>query len=174
MIYLKNNPIGLDAVIHVIQNQLHDNLSLKWGVDLDSYPRCYTNYTENGTDIEHYTKKNDYETVLFAEKSKFFFTAEEEILKTGNLTFNTTAKLYFIVDLKKIKSLDHRADEEVISDIVNELESFSNISIKRIVRNKRNVFSNQMFRDLDNLEPYFVCLFDIDIIDYYINQRVCN
>lgn len=171
---LKENPIGLDAVIHNVQKELYNDLSVKWGIQLDGYPRCYTNYNENKADIQYYKKNNEYESVLHAERNKFFFTAEEDVTRTGNYFYTTSIKLYFIVDLKKIKNIPHRADEEIINDVVNVLETNSKIVINRITRNKRNIFNSQTYSDKDNLEPYFVCMFDLNVVEYNINQLTCN
>lgn len=96
-IYTKNNPVGIDAIIHTAQKNLFEKLSQKWDNDIDAYPRCYVieREDENGVyrSIEHYKGNNEYTgTLITSEGNKFFFLAENEFKRVNNINFETDRK----------------------------------------------------------------------------------
>lgn len=168
---LKTNPKGIDAIINRIQVPLYDILTSLWGVSLNSYPRCYI-YSENGIkDIQHYFKNKEYESVLYAENNKFFFTAENDLTHEGNNYYSTTIDLYFIINVEQIKSLSHRADEECVIDIVNILNENVNCKVTKVSRGFDNVFNRYDYRQIDDLEPYFICKIELSLLPFDINTQ---
>ena len=173
MNYIKENPIGLDVIIDYHQKKLYDSLSVKWGVTLDAYPRCYVNLKDGKKDIEHYLKKGEYQSLLFAETNKFFFTAENQLRRTGNKNYETEIDLYFILNLKDITNVNHRGDEEVLKDIINVMDVSPFLRINTIERHYINVFQNYDYVQNDAIQPYFVCRLNLNVIEFDINIKLC-
>lgn len=174
MNHLKTNPVGKDASIQRLQYHLYENLIAKWSVPLDGYGRCYIVSTKGVKTIEPYIGGNEYENLVVAEKNKFFFTAENEEIRTGNLTFKTSVDLYFILDVNKIyPDISHRADEEVRKDVINIIESVHGVLITRIAVNIEKVFNRYEYDYQDDMQPYHCFKIELDLIDYDINQNYC-
>lgn len=123
MIYLKENPVGVDKEIQSVQQRLYDALGY---ADLDAYGRVYLTERSGKTIPEYYTcVTNEYKEVLVDDSKLggFFFTEEPstEIVKHF---FTTKVHLIFWLDLSRVKPLiSHRADEEMRIEIYSKLKS---------------------------------------------------
>lgn len=172
MLYLKENPQGLDISIHKIQKKLY-SLADKWGVELEGYPRCFTNIKNKAKIIEFNQSGKDYKSLIFAEKNKFFFLAENEIKRETQDFYLTKVDLFFILDAKKCKpTITHWPDEEVRKDVLNILGN-CNINIDFTIQtNPQSVFNGYSFKDNEFMYP--VCCFKISFtVNYSINQKLC-
>lgn len=177
MNYTKTNPIGLDAKIQAIQNHLYTRLNELWGLEngseLEGYGRVYINQKEGKQYPELYVGKREYENVLVAEKSKFFFMARQTKDKFDTLRFRTNIELCFIVDLELIKNdIEHRADVEVQTDVYNELQTIDNVFVLSLDTEQRNVFSGLAFENTDDLQPYHCFKFNLSVV--YSPDEFCN
>lgn len=176
MIYTKENPIGLDAKIQGIQTRLYARLIDLWGLDentFDAYGRVYVKRKTNKVLPEAYIGRNEYQNVLVAEKNKFFFVARNTINAINAIQFQTTIELCFILDLSQIKSdIGHRADQEVQLDVKESFRGVDNVNIVSLVTEPNQVFSGFTFNETDNLHPYHVFKYNLNVI--YFEDEVCK
>lgn len=123
MIYSKENPVGIDRVIDLIQKRLYDPISSIWG-SLDVYGRVYKVYNDGDVSLERYVGDNEYEKVLFSEGNKIFFVQGDKPDYNHGFMLND---LYIvcIVNIDNIFRVNHRADEEVHFHVLNELSKTS-------------------------------------------------
>lgn len=173
---LKENPIGLDAVIHKIQVKLYDKLNELWGVELDGYPRCYSIKREVKKTIEHYQGSGEYESLIHAEGNKFFFLADADYRQESLNHFNTKLDLYFILNLEECKKLIvHRADEEVRRDIINIVKTCDNVGENiTIVTGIDSIFMGFQRNNIDDIQPYYYFKAIIDIKDFSLIKTICK
>jgi len=173
--YLKTNTIGLDSVIHKAQIALYDNLSNLWGVNLDGYPRCYPINRQGIKTIEHFISNTEYKNLVYAETNKFFFTADNDIQNVRNDYFKTKLDLYFILNLAEISpSATHRTDEEVRNNVLDVLNTISELFIESIITNIDKVFSGFEYREIEDMHPYHCFKIRLNVLEYNINQITCN
>lgn len=175
MNHLKINPIGKDFRISRLQKKLYDKLSVLWGVDLFGYPRCYKIERDKKTTIEYYIENKEYLSLVSSEKNKFFFTSENEVVRErdlDNIHFKTTAELYFIVNLKLCKpSILHRADEEVVNDVMNIITKNSELTIDKVITGVSNVFRGIEYNKVIDYQPYHCFRIDLTINNFKINEK---
>jgi hypothetical protein len=173
---VKTNPIGIDARLHKIQTKLYDKLTAKWGVSLEGYPRCYTIDREGVKTIEHFIKGNEYSgNLIVAEKSKFFFVAENDHSKQDNLLYQTDVSLYFIVDVREIyPEIAHRCDNEVLADVLLVLSRCPGLLVKRtVVVEFKKVFQGYNVEGEKNMQPYYCFRINFTLSPYAINEKLC-
>lgn len=174
MNHLKDNPIGKDAIIQMLQYQLYEGLFTKWNSDLDGYGRCYLVSTDGKKTIEPYVNKNEYKNLVVAEQNKFFFTAENDEEKAGIGYYRTKVDLYFIVDVNAIKpDITYRADEEVRNDVLNIIEASPYLEVTKVVASIDKVFSRYDFDYTDDMQPYHCFKIELQSVEYSINQNYC-
>jgi hypothetical protein len=127
MLYIKNNPVGIDKPIISLQRVLFSTLKTKWGLTdqkYNSFGRAYRNKTDNGFIAEVFSGGNDYREVYFDDNvsaTSFFGTGQESPVDGTLVTANV--HLVFFVDLTKIKSGTNRNDEEARLDVFNVLST---------------------------------------------------
>lgn len=171
---LKQNPVGLDIIVNRVQNKLFP-LIADWAVDIDIYPRCYISKTKEGTkDIYYYAGADENPTVLYAETNKFFFTSDYELEQSGNDYYKTKLDLYVILNVQEIKDIEHRADEECVVDILNALSSCVGIKVKKVFKGIERVFNAFEYSIEGDLQPYFVAKFELDVLEFDINNNCIN
>ncbi|MDQ1855756.1 hypothetical protein [Chryseobacterium sp. WLY505] len=173
MLYERNNPVGLDQLIHKAQKKIYAALTKKWDKDLDGYPRCYVleDESEKRT-VEHYTYKNEYSgNLIVSERDKFFFTAEDDQERLNNIQFETKVKLYFILDLKFIYPDEPgRCDAKVLADVVNAVDKSGGFTNEyTIVTDYQSVFESFLY-EFDNIQPYYCFRIDLKTIPYSIDS----
>lgn len=184
MIYLKENPIGIDAVLQQVQQGLYDNLQAIWGTELEVYGRSYLNEKNGKSTIEAFIKDNDYSgNLIVGDKSKFFFLEQGYAVPNGLNRYTQEIDVIFILDLSKCKpSIAHRADAEVHADVEFELRKFSylNLSIVSFATKIQNVFKEIRFRYMESLDfkyiddmhPFHTFKFKINVA-YEMQQEYC-
>jgi len=172
---LKTNPKGLDVLIYSVQKKLYDGLTALWsGIELTGYDRCYLANRNGFKSIDYYVSANEYQNLVVAEENKFFFTAENDIEKVGNLYYKTAIDLYFILNVNEIKpDIIHRADEEVRQDVLNVLNTIAEIEVNNIIINIDKVFNRFDFDYVDDMQPYHVFKIRLDTMQYNINETIC-
>lgn len=175
MNHLKINPIGLDAVIHGAQVKLYNELSALWNTDLSGYPRCYSIKRDGKKTIEHYKGKNEYVNLFYAEGNKFFITAEESEVLVENGFYKSRIEIFFIVNLQGIKgNIAHRPDNEARIDVVNVLDTISELKVTRIDYGLDTIFSYLDWKVADDMQPYHCFRIDCEVIEYEMNKPYCN
>jgi len=177
MNYLKENPTGLDTVIHKIQVKLYDKLTALWGTELDGYPRCYSLKRETKKTIEHFKNKGEYTSnLIHAERNKFFFLADADYTQDTLNHYSTKIDLYFILNFKKIKpDVLHRADEEIRRDIIHIVSRCDNVGENiKIVTGADSIFMGFIRNNIDDIHPYFFFKAIIDIQDFALNKTLCQ
>lgn len=172
---LKENPTGLDAEIHKIQVKLYDKLTRLWGCNLQGYPRCYSLKRQTKKTIEHYIGKGEYESLIFAERNKFFFLADNDYIQESSNHFMTKIDLYFIVNLEDVQPYkEHRADEEVRRDIINILLSCGSVKTNiKIVTGIDSIFMGFERNNINDIHPYYYFKAIVEINDFTLNNRLC-
>lgn len=173
IIFAKENPIGVDAIINSIQQLLDTKFSTSWQ-GLECYPRCYVNEDKGKQVIEHFDGK-DYNNVVHADKSKCFFLAEYDEIPNGSNNYSTVIEIFFIVDLKKAKpSILHRADGEIRNEVLSIIEKIPNTTIKRVVKKAENIFKGYFYDNVDDLHPThcFKVVLSLDL--YKRDQTICK
>lgn len=181
---VKQNPIGLDAIIHDIQTKMY-GLANTWSVELNGYPRCYVlQGTDGKKTIESYLSDVDYSSsLIFAEGNKFFFLAPNDIDKQSANYYTTSIELYFVVNVVECyPDITHRADEEVRSDVLLALEKCPSVKVSRVIMNIDKVFNrynnrisqSYEYEYTDDMQPYHCFKIEMEVLPYNINQRICN
>lgn len=173
----KTNPIGIDAKIQSMQNVLFSQLNTKWALtgnnELDAYGRVYINSKEGKKIPEFYNNNGEYENVLVAETSKFFFLQRKIQSKQNVLQYKTTVELCFLVDLELIKTtVGHRADVEVHADVESVLTTFPNVFIESLETEIRNVFIGLDYEETDDMQPYHAFKFNLSV--FYSLDETCK
>lgn len=171
---LKNDPVGIDYKIDEIQKRLQKKLC-KWDSDVTIYPRCYVLEKEYGKTIEHFLGQNEYSgNLVYSEKNKIFFTAENDRIRLDVSRFKTSISLYGILNLGELfDESNERMDEEALSEIVDVINSFRFENLK-IITNFDDIFDNSYSRERsrninDNIHPYFYFKIEFEVI-YQLNQ----
>lgn len=163
--YTKENPVGLDLVVDVIQKKLYNKLSPLWNVKLEGYPRCYEIKRSKKTTIEHYIGKGEYKSLISSDENKFFFIVKDNIRQVSFTTYNAVIELFFIVNVQDCKpSIKHRADEEVRSDVISVLSSIGVAdALKTIIIDTASVFRGYDYELLNDMHPHdcFKVIFEI-------------
>lgn len=118
----KECPVGLDAVIQVLQRDLFIDLTKRFGWrDYDSFPRIYLNKRGNDTIPETYLNSGEYKEVLFNDKktaNSFFLADDKRTYDPVKFIWRQDVALIVQANLDKLKpKVKGRADEEVINDI---------------------------------------------------------
>ncbi len=175
MVIVKENPKGIDAIIHYLQKGVD---SLPWGNLITVYPRCYRTYRNENDVIEHYFSNGDYENVITAEGNKCFFVQTENDEREDNIHYSTTVEMFFILDLIQIKPLiSHRADSEVRTDVLNQIKKTnvygSNVvSVDSVITGISNVFNGLRYKSNDDVQPYHCFKIRLNIT-YDPNKGIC-
>jgi hypothetical protein len=116
MLYVKENPVGIDIPIQNFQKFLYKKLCEKWG-DFECYGRAYRNQKDNGYIPEIYN--GEYKDVFFDDKvSALSFFNVSDMQKQLMSQREADVSLIFCVNIQKVKNIKHRADEEVRIDVI--------------------------------------------------------
>jgi hypothetical protein len=169
-LYLKDNPKGIDKVINDTNKIVFDALTeLDW-FDYNAYHRAYKNPTQEGTIAEVFDiDSKDYSEVFFDDRldASSFFVIDDNIptTDTGRI-FDTTVSMIFQCDLSKIaNAVEYRADEEIISQVVNALKGIKYGNISAIIRGIENVYSGFRTEQIKytDMNPFFCFRIDLDV-----------
>jgi len=164
MIYQKTNPIGLDALIHVMQSKLYNELNTLWSIELEAFERCYILEKDGKKEVKRFVKSKEYETVSVAEKNKFFFLHRAKSTKKDALYYDSELELVFILDLTKIKvDIEHRADYEVQNDVENIITQFNNVWIKSLESGYDRALQGISYDQQNDMQPYHIFKFTLGV-----------
>lgn len=178
MIHLRENPIGLDAVIHKVQKRLYERLTLKWGVEIFCFPRCYPILEDGKRLIKYFNPKGkDVDNLIYAEGNKFFFTAtyKEESIPNQIKRYRTSIDLYSTVKLDEIYPLaTGRNDNEAQTDVLQVLEGMSgDFKITEVVKDIENVYKGYEHRQSDDVHPYHCFRITLNVFNFSKEQIIC-
>lgn len=124
----KNNPVGIDERIDVLQRGLFSSLINKWGLlesKYNCYPRCYRNQTFDGYTAEMFTGGTDYEELYINDQvsvTSFFGVGQNSTIQADRI--RADIHLIFSLNLNEVKPGTQRNDEEVRQDVLRVLDTF--------------------------------------------------
>lgn len=180
MIIAKQNPVGIDSVIHVIQQTVNAAFDAKWNDGTSEhgiicYPRCYLNFkrrnksTIYGEQIIEYfdasevnnsgdyiDTNNDYKDILDGEENKMIILTNYDAFPI-NATQNyesSFVECIFIVNLNKTHPhIKHRADEEIRVEVKKVLGSIPDVTVHRSIRALNKVFGDIRYSTTLDMHP---------------------
>ena len=182
VVYLKDSPKGIDKVVNTLNEQLFKDLTTVNGWEgYNAYHRAYKNPTQNGIIAEVFDKDDkDYKEVYFNDtlNASSFFVIDDNIstTDTGRI-FTTTVSIIFQVDLSTIAgTIETRADEEIISQVVNSIQTNKFGEISNIARGIDNVYSGFRTDQIQytDMQPFFCFRVDLDVTFQYDCCDDCN
>ncbi len=175
MIYIKENPVGVDVVINDIQRNIYE--SLGW-VDYNAYHRVYKNEKSTGGVVpDFYTGENDvrsgeYKEVLLDDNlaaSSFFYT--DDTITTIDNGFLNQTNVHFIcqVDLNRINGDNKRSDEAVHRDVVLAVNNSIYGKVSATVTGISSVYSEFDTTQItwDDMQPFHCFRVDIAVTYRY-------
>jgi hypothetical protein len=127
MIYLKNNPKGIDKQIQRIQQYLHDKLISEFNCEVSAYGRVYKDSVNGSIKPKAYIGSKDYRELLTDDRIKglhYFFIEGDEatILSDSCLSTNDVDIIFFVNDIVKVRGdVTHYADEEIKETVKNHI-----------------------------------------------------
>lgn len=167
MLTIITDPVGIDVPIRKLQEKLHRELMVKWGLDplvaeenilYKSYPRCYRNRKGNGYVAEVYTSSSQYSEVYWDDNlNALSFFGIGNSVKNG-MAEKAEVHLVFFVNLAKLKPLlTNRADEEVRLDVLNTVQKFNfgftynglDLGIENVLREYPGSYRDERLRNVD-------------------------
>ena len=201
MIKAKNNPVGIDVDIALIQKAIDTAFDVKWSDGGNTtggiicYPRCYVNqkrrnknniydsklieYFDTSTveTSETYSDINtDYDDILDGEDNKMLILTDYDVfpVNASNSLESALIECIFIVNLNKTHpNIKHRADEEVRIEVLNVLRRLPNMSIHRTVRQINKVFGDIKYSTQLDMHPLH-CFKVILSLDRIGSNRICK
>ncbi len=157
MMYVKDNPIGLDFLVQRLQNKLYKELQYQ---GLEAYGRVYINDREGEKVPEYYHENNEYREVLQDDRANgLFFFFEDGITKKSSSRLTTPMSLVFLLDLEKLyPDSKERKDEEVRTKIYSIIEQQKYFYINEII--KGNEVLKDFKTNLKEMHPYLFLRFN--------------
>lgn len=162
MIYIKDNPRGIDKQIQKMQNLLYERL--QWG-DIEIYGRVYRNPStnQNATLIkpEAYVGDKEYKDVLLNDlkNATIFFVDGNYHKKIDNRYFSTELKVIVFVNLaNSLPDIEHRADMEAEIQVIRLLNRFGFFKQRNIEKSVDVIFKgfDTSKIKLSDMHPYHV------------------
>lgn len=157
-LFEKTNPTGIDKPIQRMQSLLYSRLGILGYTDINGFGRAYVHRDKDDKKIPHrYVKgsKGDYEEILFNDtvNGHFFFIDSSETKPESGM-YETDVDIIFFFDLPKIKpNVNHRADEEVRSELISEIERYRWFEIKNIIKDEKAL--DDFDTDITATQPRF-------------------
>lgn len=180
MVIAKENPVGIDAIINIIQHTINNAFDTKWK-DADSehgiicYPRCYVNFKrQNKNNIygeqiieyfdtstvaesaEYFDTNNDYKDILDGEENKMIILTNYDAfpVNESNMYESSYVECIFIVNLNKTHpNIKHRADEEIRVEVKKVLNTIPNVTVHRSIRSLNKVFGDIRYSTKIDMHP---------------------
>ena len=121
-LYLRSNPVGIDARIVLAQTYMYDRLKVAWGITNDAnincFGRVYKNQTNDGYTPEVKAEGRDYHDTFLDDKvaATVFFGLGETVESEDGYNIADVSAI-FMVNLDMIKPGDDRKDEEAKLDV---------------------------------------------------------
>lgn len=118
---LKQNPVGVDKQLSLLQTYLYGKLITKWALNdttFNMYGRAYNNATSDGYAPEVYIGNNEYNEVFYDDRffATSFFGKGDEI-KINPKAVNADVFLIFMLNLNYVHPGVNRNDEECHVDV---------------------------------------------------------
>jgi len=201
MIKSKQNPVGIDVDIAIIQKAIHNAFDVKWSDGQNTtdgiicYPRCYVNpKRRNKTNVydskileyfdtsevdssSDYSDINtDYDDILDGEENKVVFITDYDVFPVNHGVGFETALIecIFVVNLNKTHpAIKHRADEEVRVDVKKVLDKIPNVSVHKTVRTLGKVFGDIRYSTQLDIHPLHCFKFVLSL-DRINSNGVCK
>ena len=201
MIYAKENPVGIDIDIAIIQKAIHNAFDVKWSDGQNTtggiicYPRCYVNpkrrnktnvydskileyfNTSEYDDTEEYSDINtEYDDILDGEDNKVVFITDYDIFAVNHNPLYETALIecIFVVNLNKTHpTIKHRADEEVRVEVKKVLDKIPNVSVHKTVRTLGKVFGDIRYSTQLDIHPLHCFKITLSL-DRIGTNRICK
>lgn len=174
----KHDPVGVDVVIDKLQRDLFLELTVNFGWrDYDSYPRAYRNKKNENVIPEVYVGKNEYKEVLFNDKetvTSFFLSGDKRVYSEKTFTFEQEIAWIYQANLSKLfPDVHHRADEEMINNVVLALEKkYWEQRFTEVITGVDNVYQslklNYDKKYYDDMSAFCVARFNFKLL--YINN----
>ncbi len=170
----KISPVGIDVSIDKIQLELFNHLTnISSWIDYESYPRAYKNPMEENKIPEVAINEKDYQEVLFDDKFRVtsFFLTEDNASANTDGVFNQRVSIIFQAVLSDLYPLitTHRADAEMLSDIMSAFEN-TNYNAINIITGVDNVYSDLDLRNrlkehinLTDMSQFHVLRIDFEV-----------
>jgi bacterioferritin (cytochrome b1) len=182
LVYLKDNPKGVDKVVNDLNAQLFNDLTTSNGWDnYNAYHRAYKNPTQEGIIAEVFDKDDkDYKEVFFNDtlNASSFFVIDDTTNTTDlGRIFTQTVSIIFQVDLSAIAgSIETRADEEIIAQVVNSIQKNKFGDITAITRGIENVYTGFRTEQIQytDMQPFFCFRIDVDVTYQYDCCEDCS
>lgn len=171
MLYLRENPQGIDQRIEIIQKAIYSKLGWK---DIVVFGRIYRNPKDKGYTPEAYIKDGEYKDVLtndLKSGTMFFIESESHTPIMGN-DFETELKIVFMLDLKKLSGSQIRNDVEVQNNALLEVKKNRFITITKLEKGIETVFKGFDTSNikLNDMQPYHVFAI-VGKLKYSINNN---
>lgn len=170
MIYLKENPVGIDILINEIQLSVYS--ALGW-TNYEAYHRAYKNETSNGIIPEVFKVKpqrvnGEYEEVFTNDRlaaSSFFYTEDNRPTADVGRLFNTTLSMVFQCDLTQLETIDYRADEEIHRKVILAINSSIDGEVSNLITGISSVYSefNTDSVQWTDMQPLHVFRVDMNV-----------
>ena len=173
------NPQGIDFTIQRIQEDLYNELILKWVDDIDGYGRIYKNInaTNNTITPQWYLGNKEYKNVYYRDEfsGSFMFIDSDRHTTKDEVFFETKVKVVFMLDLNRILPNEtDRADAIAQNDAVEILRNiaFGKFNITGITKGIKNVFNGFTTDSIKftDIQPYHCFSVDIDLT-YYLTDK---
>lgn len=129
MIYLKNNPVGIDKQIQRMQQYLYDKIIENWSCEVKAYGRAYVDTDKESVKPKAYLNNGEYKELLTDDGIRgvhfFFIENNAEVLSHTCMSSNEVELIFIVNDLTKVKaSVEHYADEEIKEDVKKWVKQF--------------------------------------------------
>lgn len=174
MICAKNNRVGIDAKIYLLQTYLDAKLNAIWNSPIVIYGRVYANQKETGAIPEVWNENNDYRQIYFNDKNAAtvcFIVTERNIQTKGNVKANID--IVFLINVKQTLGTSQRSDELAMLQVIDLIRKSQLAKTSgEIKEGIANVFSGFnvdaiKFRDM---QPYAVFSIPCEI---HYNENLC-
>jgi len=173
--------IGLDNTIQRLQTKVYDFLNTRWSGTLEAYGRAYKNIDKKGNfKYEWYnSREKDYQDVYYNDSSSdgvFFFIESGVNDADTSISFNSTIKMVFMCNLKKIFSTysNERNDEESHRDVMEAIRNANLFPVSGVETDIQTIFSGVDTEKIkfSNIHPLHC--FSINLsVNYYLTDK-CN
>jgi len=179
MLYLKNNPVGIDKTINDINETVYN--SLGWtpenNISYNAYSRALKNPRNGGIVPEVYKVEDvttgipfgEYSEVLYDDNvnaSSFFYVDDNVSAVDNGRLFTTTISMVFQLDLSVVaNNILHRGDEEIHRKIVNAINDSTEGRVNAVITNIPSVYSEFDISQIEftDMHPFHCFRVDIDV-----------
>jgi|AntAceMinimDraft_17_1070374.scaffolds.fasta_scaffold02404_3 hypothetical protein len=159
MIFTKENPVGIDKPIQMLQESLHTKLTDAFTCDVTAYGRAYVDNKNGVTKPLSYIGNGEYKELLTDDRISglhFFFIEDDtsEVVSRTCMADTEVDIIFIIDDLTKVRGdITHYADEEIKEQIKSFVKSFYKITT---VTKGEKALDGFDISQLQFIFPYFV------------------